>query len=1605
MSPKFTKTTLVQTESNTQTSQHSTDNHSEDLYELLCDAPDNYFTKQQTHPEIDPDFNIHHDSPIKNHVTIKTSCNDQKQPLLNEDLAEHLQFDKERNLSYLPISTSLTLKRKRHMYYIPMDFQNLTLDGLIDTGALTSAISEQDLNKIKLLANDAIKETGPPPNFQIMVANGQLEVPIGTVLLEFEVADFMLKENFIIMKTLPNPLIGLCFLRRNNAIFDVTQGILTFPYLSMQLKPDTQTAIRQATPLFAENTYTLRPGETLAIASKMPHLMDHNATGIVTPSQQFENHDSIFITASLSTVNNNAIGYQIINFSELLYTITIDTHLADFKILTPEQIKHIQPVDPAVLSFMIQHEETIEVYINELLKVPQSTPEQESYWFPTPEDPGDPATYTQIQQRIYNELLELKELEKLNPHDNESSRKTFLSNFDWSDTTLSSDEQQEIEEILVEFHDIFARHRFDICINCEFKVKLTPNDDRPAYSQSLPTPINLKDDITVELALLHKYGIITTLPFSKYASPIFAQRKPNGRLRLLVDLRKINNLITEDYANNNHPVSTLSDAAQHMAGKKLFCKLDCSQAYHCLQMADYQSIQMLAFNFASRTFAYRRLAQGLSRSLSAFSSFMREYLDRAIKADQCAQYVDDIGIAANDTKQLCINIKTVFECIRNAGLKLSMSKCHFGVKQVDFLGRTITPDGVAPQADKVKDFLAKLKFPKSKKALQRYIGFLNYYRNYIPRLSERLTPFFKLLKETSKFYVPTNLVEDFTNLNQLLENSCQLALKQPLKDKQLIVMSDASFTAAGYAIMIENDPNQKLQSKRKTYAPIAFGSKTFNPTQTKMSIYAKEFFSIYFAFVEFGHLMWGSTFPVIVFTDNRSVTRFFQTKMIPPALWNACDYVLQYNFVIAHVAGSMNTAADFLSRTEVIPTGKLEMTIRNDIHTKAIEVNIQSTGIVEEEQIYILPDEEIDENQLWEEKQNTRNQAQNETHNDPENDVSELQQFHKPTSGLISCSSGHFKDNARIRLEQNNDIVLRNLRAKIEGEPFDENELASDFRYQHYLQNITRIKIKHEVLTRKYYTDTGMISHYQILLPIQLLEELLQALHGHNSNHPGITRMIQETRQKYYYPCMAKYIKKWVSNCQICIQTKRINNDLLRTELLNCPEWDLGPEDILQMDILPNLPPSGGYDHIITAIDVFSRYLFAYPATRITATAVSKVIMDILCKHTYLPTTIITEIGTQFNAQVTHEIAAVLGIEMKHATMKHAQTIGLLERTHASVKTHLKAATGEFRNNWHKYLPLAVLNHNTTYHASLGCEPSRLFHGRIPHNILDYKLGYNPTPRYQPQTDIAEEIQKRMRTLLDQTKKNIMQSYLKYKAYYDRKAKAAPLETTDYCYILNPKADTQATKIPFREFRWCGPYKVEKVLPNNNYIVRRLGTNKTQLLHRIRLRKFTPQAPLADIFVRETDWQKDDQMTIANDDLYAQSWNTNFGANPFDDIPSDAIHNTEDTEYVPIQIPDNSRPPSPVSSKNSGGSPVDQTTEPDQNHGNHADEIPQQSNDDDNNTQKTQKDTNISTDDDTQKTPENSQNTPLQEEPINTRGETYNLRPNPNPNYSDSYRY
>ena len=141
-------------------------------------------------------------------------------------------------------------------------------------------------------------------------------------------------------------------------------------------------------------------------------------------------------------------------------------------------------------------------------------------------------------------------------------------------------------------------------------------------------------------------------------------------------------------------------------------------------------------------------------------------------------------------------------------------------------------------------------------------------------------------------------------------------------------MTDASLRSAGYAFMIEDNPDQRFNQSGKLTHRSRLTQKFSPPHNLNCPHTENEFLAIYMAFIEFAHFLWKATKLTIVLTDNKSVTRFFQTKAIPPALWNACDHVLQFNFKIAQTAGSVNTEVDFLSRLEPKTTEKIPLKIR-----------------------------------------------------------------------------------------------------------------------------------------------------------------------------------------------------------------------------------------------------------------------------------------------------------------------------------------------------------------------------------------------------------------------------------------------------------------------------------------------------------------------------------------------------------------------------------------------------------------------------------------------------------------------------------------------------
>ena len=251
--------------------------------------------------------------------------------------------------------------------------------------------------------------------------------------------------------------------------------------------------------------------------------------------------------------------------------------------------------------------------------------------------------------------------------------------------------------------------------------------------------------------------------------------------------------------------------------------------------------------------------------------------------------------------------------------------------------------------------------------------------------------------------------------------------------------------------MIEEENDKKLNSKKKTFAPVAFGSKTFSPAQPKMSIYCKELLAIYLASLEYCHILWDKTLPTLVMTDNRSVTRFFQTKAIPRTLWNARGYVLHFNFPIKTVAETQNTAADFLSRIDLDPKESVELKITDGITIRPIQVNLQSTDVADEVQLFFLPDETTEtEDEIF--------LQQNKLH------------IKGTTPIPINKASYTFraiKDDARIKVEQDTDLVIKATKRKLRCKDYDKHLLQTDLKVKRLLVHKNRLIVKDGILMRQ----------------------------------------------------------------------------------------------------------------------------------------------------------------------------------------------------------------------------------------------------------------------------------------------------------------------------------------------------------------------------------------------------------------------------------------------------------------------------------------------------------------------------------------------------------
>ena len=303
-------------------------------------------------------------------------------PLIEEGLVR----DKQTNQVYLPLTSTVVLKRKQELLYVPLDFENiLTLDTLVDPGVFVSAIALDDLDTIKRKAPKKTLKIDDPPNFQVQVANGQLGKPLATATFKFEIGDSTFAEHFVVMKKLTGPIIALHFMRKNSVVIDTTHGLIHFPHLTMQVKTASTETTTKPQAVITDEALIRPPTTTKTITAFIDNPSEWNTTGTVTPLEKFTETASLLISHSMSTVIDKRTAVRVTKTTESPYLIKKHTQIAEFSIVTTEQSKHNKPVDMAILSMIPQGEPDLTAYLYELLRT--SKPEQQNNTFPTPENP------------------------------------------------------------------------------------------------------------------------------------------------------------------------------------------------------------------------------------------------------------------------------------------------------------------------------------------------------------------------------------------------------------------------------------------------------------------------------------------------------------------------------------------------------------------------------------------------------------------------------------------------------------------------------------------------------------------------------------------------------------------------------------------------------------------------------------------------------------------------------------------------------------------------------------------------------------------------------------------------------------------------------------------------------------------------------------------------------------------------------------------------------------------------------------------------------------------------------------------------------------------
>ncbi len=962
------------------------------------------------------------------------------------------------------------------------------------------------------------------------------------------------------------------------------------------------------------------------------------------------------------------------------------------------------------------------------------------------------------------------------------------------DDKLTSLQFEQLFKLIKKYKRVVAENPKAPKFSSVVEHVIDTGDHPPIKQRSYRTAHKVQEQIREQVNEMLENGIIRGSN-SPWASPVVLVLKKDGSVRFCTDYRKLNAITRKD----SYPLPRINETLDVIGNAKWFSSIDFCSGFWQIPVAE-KDIPKTAFITRDGLFEYTRMPFGLCNSPSTFQRTMDLLLTGM--NNRCALvYIDDILIFSNTFEQHLIDLEELFKRLVDAEFSIKLTKCHFGQREVNYLGHTINEHGVSPDENKLK-VIKDFPYPTNLTELRSFLGMLNYYNQFIEDFAHIAAPLYDLTRKEIKFEMNEQRREAVDKLKQKLLTAP--ILRHPNFQSPFTIYTDASNVAVG-VVLAQQDENG-------IEYVVAYGSRALSSAERKYTTTERECLAVLYGVKIFRPYIYGIRFTVI--TDHGSLTWLFKLRDPEGRLGRWSLKLQGMDMKIEHRAGTKHGNVDGLSRVvfanntvgaiqhiyTFTPSAAIQAVTRS-----RTRITNNSNTLTTAPSAIVRTNESIDVQ--------------------PAVAANEEKEIHSPSIGTqpanevaafpMSTETKQIRE--RIRLGQLEDIEMKQLIDYLNMKKLPDDvdpSRASRIRVLssshlmidgllHHIFQPTNLSSKHEV-------------KQQIVIPKQMRQEIMIMYHdSYVTGHYGVDRTFQRLNERVYWDTMYTDVYNYCRSCIICAKRKTPH----RTKQLVAGTLPIAayPWQRISIDVVGPLPTTiAGNSYIVVINDWFTRWPEAFAIPNQQDETICQLIVEEICCRYGCPEYLHSDRGSNFLSALSTKMYETFDIHKTATTSYHPAGNGLTERSNQTIVELLSLYCNE--NDWDAYLPYCLSAMRSAINASTLFTPHYLMFGREMRLPTDVLLGIeNTNYNVHEKTDYVDEMEYRMKHAHMKAKEHL--ESIKNKRD-EQNASVTSLKEFNIgdlvmMYMPQPPKNTNAKLYS----PWRGPYKILERVGDVNYIV------------------------------------------------------------------------------------------------------------------------------------------------------------------------------------------